>query len=85
MGTRDRALHPTPWHVEGKWIVDAEDFPVGSLFTAEDAERAAAAVNACARVPVATLKGGVVERLIEEHADVLEAEVPRSREDSPSH
>jgi hypothetical protein len=85
MGTRDTALHPTPWHVEGNWIVDAEDFPVGSLFTAEDAERAAAAVNACARVPVAMLKGGVVERLIEKNADALEAEAPLSREGSPSH
>jgi len=76
MATRETGLHPTPWHCEGAWIVDAADFPVGKLFTPEDAERVVAAVNACVGIPTQHLRDGIVRRSLDERANTLEEDGP---------
>ena len=50
------------------------------MLNSGDAERVAAAVNACALIPTAMLEEGIVRRLLERRAEVLEAEVPGLRE-----
>lgn len=78
---------PTPWTAVGRRILSADGQELGRMESSADARRIVACVNACAWIPSFILEQGIVGRLVERHAEILEEELPELKKllDEPYH